>query len=165
MICNVTAKDLLDRSKEVGDCWIWQQALSPGGYPIMRPKGCQCVSVRRVAAEIAGHKLGHGEWVITTCGEKQCVNPDHAKPSTRKAAMQRSEKVKQVSSARRSILSQNARVKAKINMEIADQIRASDKKTLELANQYGIHASTVKRIRNGSAWKDYKNNPFVGLMP
>ena len=44
----ITIDQIRARCAEVGDCWIWQNAVSNTGYPIIKVKGCNCQFVRRV---------------------------------------------------------------------------------------------------------------------
>lgn len=158
-------RNLLDRSDEIGDCWIWKGAVGDTGYPIMKIRGCGCQLVRRLAAKMAGHKLKPRQPVVTTCDEKLCVNPAHCKPSTTAAVAQRA--------ADRGAFSQRARGSkiaaarrnggSKITMEDAIAIRNSDESGPVLAARYGIHRSQVNNIKRGEAWKDY-HSPFAGLF-
>ncbi len=160
----LTPQDLLDRSDEVGDCWIWSQAASSGGYPIMKMRGCGCVLARRLAAQLAGHELAPRQPVETTCGEKLCVNPDHCKPSTIKAIGKKAGKAGAWSTPQRSAkIAAAKRAKGKLTVEQAAEIRASSESGPVLAARYGVDKSMVNNIKRGTAWKDY-SSPFAGLF-
>jgi len=80
----ITEKTLKDRSFESGDCWIWNQTLGKGRYPVMTVRGCRCQLVRRIAARLAGLEPGKRQPVQSVCDDVLCVNPRHMLLSTTK---------------------------------------------------------------------------------
>lgn len=162
---DLTPQDLLDRSDEVGECWIWNQATSDAGYPIMKVRGCGCRLVRRLAAELAGHELKPRQPVVTTCDEKKCVRPEHCLPSSNQAVAQKAADAGAFSQPQRGAkIAAGRRAKsAKLTMEQAMEIRNSTEVGHVLAARYGIDKSRVNAIKRGEAWKDYAN-PFTGLF-
>lgn len=159
----MTDQDLKDRSEEVGECWIWKQAVSKGGYPIMKLKGCGCQLVRRVAAKLAGHELAPRQPVATSCSERLCVNPAHCKPSTIRAIAKKAGKAGAWSTPKRSAkIAAAKRAKGKLTAEQAAEIRASTESGPILAARFGIHKSMVNNIKRGDSWRDY-TSPFAGL--
>ena len=159
----MTDQDLKDRSDEVGECWLWKQAVSKGGYPIMKVQGCGCQLVRRVAAKLAGHELAPRQPVATSCDEKLCVNPAHCKPSTIRAIAKKAGKAGAWSTPKRSAkIAAAKRAKGKLTAEQAAEIRASTESGPILAARFGIHKSMVNNIKCGDSWRDY-TSPFAGL--
>lgn len=73
----ITEKHLKDRSFECGECWIWNQTLGHGKYPVMTVRGCGCQLVRRIAARLAGLNPKKREPVQSVCNEDLCVRPNH----------------------------------------------------------------------------------------
>jgi hypothetical protein len=162
----ITLKEIHDRCDEVGVCWIWKDATSKGGYPIMKRSGGPCLYVRRVAAELSGKKLAKRQPVISTCQEKRCCNPAHLDTSTYKQiALDAGERGVFSTMTRRMKLAQAARVgkSAKLTIEKAREIRASTKTAKKLATEYGVNESVIKGIKGGRMWVDYAN-PFVALI-
>lgn len=70
--------------KKVDGCWVWQLKTDPSGQPLMRrPNRYYRVNARRVYYEAFKQvKLG-SKILKVTCGNKKCVNPDHARVTTR----------------------------------------------------------------------------------
>lgn len=161
---DVMLKSIKDRTEEVGECWIWTQAVGTHGYPILKPKGCGCKLVRRLSAELAGHDLKPRQPVATTCGEKLCVNPDHMQPSDIKTIAQAASARGAFSTRGRAakIAAGRRNGKTKLDQEAANAIRDSADTEVNLAKRYGVNRSLIGRIRRGDAWRDY-TNPFSGL--
>lgn len=151
-------------SVENGDCWYWTGALqTTGSVPTMNHMG-RVGAVRRFILLEQGVDLGN-RLATYTCGNWKCVNPDHVAPATRRALQVRvSAELGYASNpARRKKLSDNARTRAKITQEIANEIRAAEGSQREKAERYNLSQSTISRIMRGTNWIEY-SNPFAGLM-
>lgn len=157
--------DIIERTDEVGDCWIWNSTVSkPGGYPIMNVSGCGCRLVRREAFMLAGGVLLPRQPVDVICDERRCVNPAHlVASSTAKIAQKAADQGKFSSLARGAKIAAARRTKAKITIEDARVIRMSDEANPVLAARYGVNKSVIQGVKSGARWRDY-SNPFVGLM-
>lgn len=165
MTTEITLKEIHDRCDEIGTCWIWRDATSKGGYPIIK-RGGPCLYVRRVVVELSGNPPAPRQPVITTCNDKLCCNPLHVECST-------TAKVGQAAAKRRAFSSLSRRMKvaaakraspsAKLTMEKAREIRLSTKTGKELAKEYGVHLSVIKGVRQNRMWVDF-SSPFAGLM-
>lgn len=162
--CGIDEKFLRDRSYEFGDCWIWTQGTNGAGYPQVKVPGGTAQLVRRLAAAVGGKPPAKGQPVTTTCGEKLCVNPEHMKPSTKKAigkaaaargAFSGLSRAGKIAGARRAGL-------VKLTDEQVAEIRASDDTDKVLGEAYGVKSYYVARIRRGDARKDYAS-PWAGL--
>jgi len=162
----ITLKMIHDRCDEVGECWIWKDAVGQHGYPIMRRRPGGCLLVRRVAVALDGRPAAVRQPVTCTCAEKRCCNPKHLKPSTPSA-------VGKAAAARGSFSSKPRAAKiaagtpkadgAKLTLEQVREIRASEDTGPVLAQRYGGNRSLIGGIRRGTVWKDY-SSPFAGLM-
>lgn len=162
----MTLEEIKARCDEVGECWIWNGAVSSTGYPIAKIDG-KCQLVRRVAF---GFKLGSAKLlprqpVVAKCDDKRCVNPACLKASSTQEVSQIAGKAGKMSS-----LAKGAKIAAfkranmaKITMDVARSIRMSTETGPVLAARYKIDKALVNRIKNGGAWRDY-SNPFMGLM-
>lgn len=165
MDTRITLKTIHDRCDEVGECWIWKDAVGKQGYPIMRLRPGGCLLVRRVAVALDGRPAAARQPVTCTCDEKRCCNPKHLKPSTPSA-------VAKAAAARGSFSTRSRAAKiaagkrssgaAKLTLEQAREIRASEDTGPVLAERYGVNRSLIGSIRRGVAWRDY-SDPFAGL--
>jgi predicted XRE-type DNA-binding protein len=148
---------------EEGDCWNWTGAMQTSGtVPTMNYKR-KVGAVRRFILQEQGVDLSK-RLATYTCGNPLCVNPEHVSPATRRAVQRRTteEQGHQKSLLRRKKLADNARKRAKLNPELARQVREADGTQDEIAARFGVSQATVSVIKRGVTWKDY-NNPFAGL--
>jgi len=155
---------LAERTEEFGDCHLWTGSTTEQGYPTYKPFGCGCKLVRRAMFELNGGVLAPRVPIVTTCGEKLCINPVHLKSSTvsavgKEAGKRGGWKTK----TRCAKIAASKRKTGKLTMEIARTIRMSSETGPVLAARHGTHRSLVTKIKSGDAWKDY-SSPFAGLM-
>ena len=84
-------KWILDRCDEVGECWIWRQAMNGTGQPMstwMVDGRRKSVLVRRLALSLTlGRWPLPSEYTVAICRNSQCCRPDHVKAGTRKQLM------------------------------------------------------------------------------
>jgi len=155
---------LIERTEEFGDCHLWTGSTTDQGYPTYKPFGCNCALVRRAMFQLNGGVLVPRVPIVTTCGEKLCINPAHLKASTVSAVgKEAGNRGGWKSKTRCAKIATAKRKTGKLTMEIAREIRMSNETGPVLAARHGIHRSLVTKIRSGDAWKDY-SNPFAGLM-
>lgn len=154
---------VMDKTHEDCDCLIWHGATNGVGHPKMRTDGMSC-SVRRFVWELHKGELEQSQLVTTTCGQASCLNPAHLKLTTKS-------KVSKINNARPDVKMRRAASAArtnqakfgKLSMEIAREIRESEKDGKQLAAELGVHPSLISKVRQGRAWVD-RRNPFMGLM-
>lgn len=164
---NVTMEQVQARCEEVGDCWMWQGATSDTGYPIMKRYGGPCMFVRRVVMQLKGRPPAARQPVVSTCGEKCCCNPSHLKLATPSEVGKRAAAQGAYSSPARAAKIAKARRNApgaKLTLDQAREIRASEESGPVLAARFGIDKSQVNNIKRGDAWREYCT-PFSGLAP
>lgn len=162
----MTLNDIKARCEEVGECWIWQGAVSASGYPIMKAAGVRsgCLLVRRVVVELDGRPAAHRQPVLASCGERLCCNPACLKPSTASAVGKAAAKAGAWQTiARRAKIAKAQRQRVgKLTQEIVAEVKSSAESSRTIAKRLGINRRRVVEIRNGRAWIDY-SNPFAGL--
>jgi hypothetical protein len=162
-------KELIDRIKrdvvEVGDCWEWQGCMQSGGTstPTMRWNG-RVNPVRRHLAEAMQLPL-KGRVVTCACRVVSCVNPDHvmAVPRSRLQRLIIKEAMYQGMQTRNARISLSARLRSKLTVAQALEIREAQGSQRLIAQQFGVSQATVSKIKRGETWKDY-SNPFSGLL-
>lgn len=148
---------------EEGDCWNWTGALqSCGSVPTMRWHG-RVGAVRRFILLDRGVDLGK-RLATYTCGNAECVNPEHIAPATRQRVQVRTVGESRYTSnpMRRKRLADKARLHSKLTLEQALAIRQADGKQDDIAARFGVSQATVSVIKRGVTWQDY-TNPFARL--
>lgn len=169
--------DLMERIKarvqEEGDCWNWTGTygnkvpvigFTREEVPHHRPRKNNryvYVAVRRALFALlrtpGANRQASGRLMVASCGNPSCVNPDHIRAMTR-ADMARlmGQRVNLESRSHKIALARRAN-SAKLTAEQAAFIRASACPAVEIAQQFGVGASLVHRIRRGEAWRDYSD--------
>lgn len=147
------------RTYDDGGCWIWTGSNNGAGHPKL-----QNGSARRKVWELSKSAPQKHLVISVTCGNALCLNPDHLMCTT-KAVVSRISNARTSVKLRRSASSAKAnRVKlGKITMEIAREIRSSDKQGKDWAKELGVSVSLVSHVRRGRSWVDH-SNPFAGLL-
>jgi len=86
-------------------------------------------------------------WVLHKCDNPSCVNPDHLFLGTHKD--NQADSVRKM--RHRSIGERNP--KAKLTTDEVIKIKASDKETAILANEFNVSTYSIWRIKSERAWK------------
>ena len=156
---NMQLEKIHARCTECGDCLLWQGKTSQAGHPALYG-----TTGRRSVWETAFGPIPAGNMVTVTCGQILCLNPDHLK-LTNKAEVSRINNARLDVKAKRSASSArtNQRNLGKITMDIAREIRASNKLGKDWAAEIGCSATLISHVRCNRTWKE-TNNPFAGLM-
>lgn len=159
-----TIESLLARTDEYGDCNLWT-GTTANRVPMVYHQG-KMYPVRKLMLELAGIHI-HGTFIATSCRTPECICLDHI--SQRTAQQQMAVMTKNSSKGSSHVIriakltEYKRRMAAKITMEIAREIRASEKTQREIAAQFGIDRSLVGRIRRNQSWRE-TSSPFGGLF-
>ena len=147
-----------------GKCWIWKGSKDDRGRPQMHFNG-KTMYVRRVARILVdGCDIPEGMNVACECGKTDCVSPDCsvvATPTQRAQLAAKRGSFNRPDAIRKTVLTVRAR--SRITDEMVESVRVFDGPAHEAAKLANISTTHAKNIRNGTARKDYINNPFLGL--
>lgn len=146
-------------------CWRWIGAKqAAGNTPAMSWQG-QVGNVRRFILVDQGIKM-KGYLAGVSCGNLDCVNPEHVVRATRsKMSTQSAANMDAAKKTMRSMrIALAARSRAKLSPEIAEAIRNDGRPQRAIAAEYGVTQHTVGSIKSGQMWRDYQPNPFAGLI-
>ena len=168
-------KHLKTRCTDTSDCWTWGQSMSRG-QPTLRvilalngEKVYKTVNVRRYLRELMKGLARPKNIVISTCGNLDCVAPEHAREWTRKALQKRTAKTTKYgeSTERNLAISKARRKTAKLDIETVREIR-SQHGTLssrKAAEKYKVAQSTILSIWQNEIWRESANdNPWLQLI-
>jgi len=148
------------------DCWSWAGYVTKDNIPaITRIKDGRKTSLsgRRWVYEAAtGEVLTKSQIVIVKCGNPRCLNPDHL----RKILNSTYRKTLPISASTRVARLRGAKKAgakhAKLSMEKAAYIRASEKNNTDLAKEFNVTSALISAVRLNKLWVNY-SNPFSGL--
>lgn len=143
------------------DCWVWQ-GFKQGGVMPMINLGGKIMAVRRALFLEMHKEVAHGCEVVPICETRNCVNPDHIGQITVRRRRQQIAKKRNELPVTAAIIERNRSMFAKLDIEKARAIRASEERSDVLAARYGVSRTRINSIRNGSAWRDC--SPFAGLF-
>lgn len=123
------------RTEHRADCWVWLGALDTSGYGRIGVGPATDATHRVAYVELVG-PVPDGMQLDHLCGNRACWNPDHLEP------------VAQAENVRRGCAT-------RLTVEQADEIRRLAEAgwaRADIAGAYGVHPSTVSKIRLGQRW-------------
>ena len=135
--------------KSEEECWEWKDSPNHDGYgriSVGSGQNQHKLTAHRVAKTLAeGKEIEDGKLVLHACDNPPCCNPDHLFVADHQTNMD-----DMVNKGR------SAKVfgHAKIDYDIADDIRKSELSGNKISEIYGIAKSTISSIRNNRTWKE-----------
>lgn len=130
------------------DCWPWQGAIHHRGYGVVRTRPTT-QRAHRVAWTLTFGDPGK-YWVLHTCDNRVCCNPFCLFLGTNLTNMQ------DMVAKGRSVKGRHP-IATRLNIEQVEQIRslytAGGVTQRVLAEQFDVHADTVRRIVHRETWK------------
>lgn len=158
---------LLIRTEEEGDCLRWKQGKSECGQPKYSFKiGGKQYSrqLRQIVWAMEGKPPLTGNQVMTvTCGNRDCLNHEHMKVTTRAAVIAKTARRPDVRRRVMVAATTYRRKTAKITIDQARYIRDSDRTLSTVAQELGISIAWASKVRRGEAWRELLASPFAGL--
>lgn len=121
------------------ECWEWTGAIVKCGYgQILHSRGRR-VYAHRASWELARGAVPDGLWVLHTCDNRTCVNPDHLFLGTYLTNIW--DKTRKGRSAR------------KLTEPQVLEIRASTDSRAALAARYGVSVNMIHYVQMRHSWK------------
>ena len=123
-------------------CWAWLGTKNNKGYGTLGVDGRKKGLAHRVAYQIANGAIPAGKWVLHTCDNPGCVNPEHLYLGTHV------ENMRDMSLRGRGGHSLLTPVDA---ITIRERSKAGERRKT-LAAEYGVSPITIKNINIGRTW-------------
>ena len=120
-------------------CHEWQSTLHRDGYGKFWLETGQ-VQAHRVAYQIYKGEIADGLWVLHTCDNRKCVNPDHLYLGTAK------QNTNDMHKRARNV------GRTKYSMELVEKARAlyaDGRSQQSIADELGIHQTTISKFIRG----------------
>ncbi len=138
-----------------GDCWEWRGYVHPTGYGQLGfdTNPGKHISTNRAAYLVAKGEIPDGLWVLHTCDNRLCCNPDHLWLGTPKENTQ-----DMIAKGRRRSRDQVAKGEdvtlAKLTEDMVRAMRAEPPMTFKaLGEKYGVSAATANKVILRQTWK------------
>lgn len=144
----------VDKRSE-SECWEWLGAIDGGKYGQLKGSGKSASSYRahRISYQIHHGDIPDGFVVMHTCDNRTCVNPLHLVLGTQQENVLdckcKGRRVVNISPMKGE---KNGR--SKLTEQDVVLIRNSQLQTKQLQDKYKVSATTIRKIKRRSSWKD-----------
>lgn len=130
-------------------CWNYLGTPCTNGYPQFHMRGVAYMA-NRISWEFHKGPIPDGKWVLHTCDNRMCVNPDHLFIGDRQ------DNINDMHNKRRAVnqvgdKNHNSKLYSTDVKKIKDQL-AQGKTCAELAKEYNVSWTTIKFIKTGKTW-------------
>lgn len=139
-------------------CWLWKSSFTVKGYGKLGGggRGGKQLLAHRVSYEIHHGEIPDGMVVMHKCDNPACVNPDHLQVGTQSENI-----LDSLSKGRKVCVAPvhqgEQHWSAKLTEDDVRAIRESKGiPYTELAKQYGVYPSVIRRAAVGETWKHVK---------
>ena len=141
----------VDKEPGRNGCWNWIGAAHPDGSgEILEYRKVR--RAYRVSWEIHFGEIPNGLGVCHHCDNRACVRPDHFFLGDQKANLQDAAKKGRMPRFKENLKFGDTHYKAILSGEQVNEILASTDGNTALGNRFGVHRSTIYRIRAGKNW-------------
>ena len=151
-----TIIDLHDRSRvdEATGCWVVDAVRLKGTSYVWMADYRRTMSLTMAMAYlIDGKKPPKGKMYVAMCGDSSCGNPAHRQLGTRALLMKVARPALDPLHRAKIARAHQARVKVKLTPEVLAAARESDLPAYKVADQLGVHPSTLGKALNGGSWR------------
>jgi hypothetical protein len=142
-------------------CWHWKNArMGAGGYGMFYLDG-ETMGAHRASHILFKGPIPEGQFILHSCDDRTCVNPEHLRAGTHAENMQ--ESVNRARHTMGSDQSQSKLTEGQVEALRGEYVPGRYGEGFRLANKYGISQSTVSKIVRGEVWKHVTTD--IGFAP
>lgn len=145
---SLTVESILSRTSRVGDCQVWLGARYSAGYAhVWDPDLKKAIrGHRKIMSLVLGRELSSDEYVLHSCDNPPCCNPDHLSIGTKQQNTRQARDRTGLNTQK--LLPEDARsVRERFHRTARNSSNA-----YALAEEYGVSSSTIYAIVNGTTW-------------
>lgn len=143
---------LWGRCEVQGECLVYRGGTSKQGYGLLYYNG-RNRGAHRVALALAGEIIKPGQYVLHSCDNPPCCNPNHLRAGSPRDNVDDAMKRGRTRAPRGE---QHHR--AKLTPDDVRQIRCIDGPGYKrIARLYGVRWRAIQKIRKGERWRDVGN--------
>lgn len=134
------------------DCWLWTGYKNERGYGVIYSGAPQrrVLKAHRVVYELEKGKIPNGLILCHHCDTPACVNPNHMFVGTHREnvldMLRKGRRKTEYAVGERQGC-------AKLTSDSIPVILSDPRPASALAEQYGVNASTIRRVRQGIQWR------------
>jgi hypothetical protein len=125
---------------EATGCWNWTGAIDRYGYGNVKRAGKNLRAHRYAYEKLIG-PIPAGACVLHSCDNPACCNPDHLRPGSQK------DNIRDAIDRGRFVAPRQ-----KLTLAQVDEIKKSSASNRELAESFGVHATTIRDVRSGKTF-------------
>lgn len=135
-------------------CWLWVASTDRHGYGRIliydpfAPKGHRSTTAHRVAYALHRGKVSDAKFVLHTCDNRACVNPNHLYLGTHLDNM--------ADQRRRGRTKGEKQHNAKLTDADVRAIKRDTRYQYVIAKEYGVIQATISKIKLGKTWGHIK---------
>lgn len=156
----------LEKATGIDKCWSWPGKTDHKGRGRVSVNGKTMLAHRAVWERVVA-PIPEGKMLCHRCDNMGCVNPAHMYVGTHADNMrdmkdrrryfqardpERVRKIAQRLGSSNTWCKGEANATAKLTREQAATIRVDPRSSRVIAEEFGVHASTVQRIKSGALW-------------
>lgn len=129
-------------------CWLWTGSYSNNRFGILKHGGVMWKASRFLFTNLK-EPIKPGMYLLHSCDNEACVNPDHLRQGTQFDNMRDMySRGRQFKGVRK-----NQNRPKKLTEQKVKEIRNSDDSQLKLASRYGVCKRTIHEIKTRKIWK------------
>lgn len=136
-------------------CWEWSAACRADGYGIIRNNG-KGQAAHRASWEIHFGTIPAGMWVLHTCDNRKCVNPNHlflGTPQDNNDDMCAKGRGRQYGGPMPGSSHPNAKLNEAQVARIRQEYTGVHGQVSEMARRYGVSRRVLRDAAIGARWK------------
>lgn len=138
------------------DCWEWTASRRATGYGQIQAGERKSAKAHRVAWELTHGPIPEGLFVLHSCDNPPCVNPAHLRLGTHAENMADRERRRRCEGPKKARVGEAhpmVKLTAGEVAEIRERHAGGGVWCTQLANEYGVSPSQVRRIIHRQSWR------------